>query len=220
MIFFNFYSFIQLIIVKNTKFYICRHINIINMSGKKEDLRVKITKQLLYDAMFDLLRDNRFENIKVTDICDKAEIHRTTFYKHFDNKYELLEYCILKLSEGFDEILGKYHYDNLNEFYEIIRNGYVTNIIEKDNLFIEILSNNKNGILMEKVYDVIINRVTENLKNNVSVDKLKGIPPEFIAQYYVAATFEVYRYWLEHPDFCTKEELIKYLDVLIFDSFD
>ena len=53
------------------------------MSGKKEDLRVKITKQLLYDAMFDLLRDNRFENIKVTDICDKAEIHRTTFYKHF-----------------------------------------------------------------------------------------------------------------------------------------
>ena len=174
------------------------------MSGKKEDLRVKITKQLLYDAMFDLLRDNRFENIKVTDICDKAEIHRTTFYKHFDNKYELLEYCILKLSEGFDEILGKYHYDN----------------IEKDNLFIEILSNNKNGILMEKVYDVIINRVTENLKNNVSADKLKGIPPEFIAQYYVAATFEVYRYWLEHPDFCTKEELIKYLDVLIFDSFD
>ena len=115
MIFFNFYSFIQLIVVKNTKFYICRPIKIINMSGKKEDLRVKITKQLLYDAMFDLLRDNRFENIKVTDICDKAEIHRTTFYKHFDNKYELLEYCILKLSEGFDEILGKYHYDNLNE---------------------------------------------------------------------------------------------------------
>ena len=190
------------------------------MSGKKEDLRVKITKQLLYDAMFDLLRENRFETIKVTDICDKAEIHRTTFYKHFDNKYELLEYCILKLSEGFDEILGKYDYDNLNEFYEIIRNGYVTNIIEKDNLFIEILSNNKNGILMEKVYDVIIIRVTENLKNNVSSDKLKGIPPEVIAQYYVAATFEVYRYWLEHPDFCTKEELIEYLDILIFDSFD
>ncbi|MEE0924547.1 MAG: hypothetical protein U0L35_02435, partial [Methanobrevibacter sp.] len=60
----------------------------------------------------------------------------------------------------------------------------------------------------------------ENLKNNVSADKLKGIPPEFIAQYYVAATFEVYRYWLEHPDFCTKEELIEYLDTLIFDSFD
>ena len=51
-------------------------IKIIIMSGKKEDLRVKITKQLLYDAMFDLLRDNRFENIKVTDICDKAEIHK------------------------------------------------------------------------------------------------------------------------------------------------
>lgn len=190
------------------------------MSERKEDLRVKITKQLLYDAMFDLLRDNRFENIKVTDICNKAEIHRTTFYKHFDNKYELLEYCILKLSEGFDEILGQYHYDNMNEFYAIIRNGYVTNIIEKDNLFIEVLSNNKNGILMDEVYDIIINRVTENLISNMPKEKLKGIPPEFIAQYYVAATFGVYRYWLEHPDFCTKEELIKYLDALIYDSFD
>lgn len=58
------------------------------------DLRVKRTYILLKNALFELLAHQSFEEIKVNDICNLAMVHRTTFYSHFSDKYELLEYCI------------------------------------------------------------------------------------------------------------------------------
>lgn len=48
---------------------------------KKDDLRIRRTYKLLSESLLDLLSENKFEDISVTDICEKAMIHRTTFYK-------------------------------------------------------------------------------------------------------------------------------------------
>ena len=49
------------------------------------------TKIYLSNALLELLKTKSFDNIKVTEICDKALIHKTTFYNHFEDKYELLD---------------------------------------------------------------------------------------------------------------------------------
>ena len=54
----------------------------------------KNTKQLLADNFKVLLRKSTMERITVKEITDLAGVIRPTFYNHFSDKYELLEYII------------------------------------------------------------------------------------------------------------------------------
>ena len=82
-----------------------------------DDLRVKRTYLLLKNALFELLAKKPFEEIKVNDICNAAMVHRTTFYSHFSDKYELLEYCIQDVEEELTKKISNNTYSNLKEFY-------------------------------------------------------------------------------------------------------
>jgi AcrR family transcriptional regulator len=62
-----------------------------NMSEARADLRVRRTRKLLWEALLAEMSARAFEEITVTDICDRAMVHRTTFYKHYEDKYALLE---------------------------------------------------------------------------------------------------------------------------------
>ena len=45
-------------------------------------------------AVIELLKKEKFEKLTVADICQAAMVNRMTFYKHFRDKYDLLEYAI------------------------------------------------------------------------------------------------------------------------------
>nr|WEA36001.1 TetR/AcrR family transcriptional regulator [Staphylococcus aureus] len=62
---------------------------------KETDLRVIKTKKLLQ-----LLEQHLFQTITVNQICHNALVHRTTFYKHFYDKYDLLEYLFNQLTKA------------------------------------------------------------------------------------------------------------------------
>ena len=64
-----------------------------------KDLRVIKTKKALTSSLYALLEIEPFSSITVHKICENAGIHRTTFYKHFYDKYELLVYLL--------EVIGK-----------------------------------------------------------------------------------------------------------------
>jgi AcrR family transcriptional regulator len=75
-----------------------------NASVEREDLRVRRTRKLLWEALLAELSERAFEDITVTDICERAMIHRTTFYKHYEDKYALLEQGMRQMySELVDE---------------------------------------------------------------------------------------------------------------------
>ena len=57
---------------------------------EKVDLRIKKTKRILFDALIRLMAKKNFEKIKVSDICEEALINRSTFYAHYEDKYDLL----------------------------------------------------------------------------------------------------------------------------------
>ena len=59
----------------------------------------KRTQDLLFDAVVALLTRRSFDDICVTDICGRASVHRSTFYKYYADKYELLEVQFRALAE-------------------------------------------------------------------------------------------------------------------------
>lgn len=55
-----------------------------------ENQRIRITKNMLKNALLDLLGNQPIGKITVYSLCEKAEINRTTFYKYYGSPYELL----------------------------------------------------------------------------------------------------------------------------------
>jgi AcrR family transcriptional regulator len=71
---------------------------------EKLDPRVRRTHQLLARAFVDLIQENGFQAVNVQDITARAGINRATFYAHFKDKYDLLDYYI---REGFRQEIDK-----------------------------------------------------------------------------------------------------------------
>ena len=75
--------------------------------NKKDDLRVIKTRKLIYQTLLELMKEKTFEEIKVSDICSKAMINRSTFYAHYEDKYELLVDFLSNLKEEFAHELNE-----------------------------------------------------------------------------------------------------------------
>ena len=106
------------------------------------DLRVKRTYILLKNALFELLAHQSFEEIKVNDICNLAMVHRTTFYSHFSDKYELLEYCIKDVEDELTQKIKYNKYSNLREFYTNLIMSLLEYIADNKKFFKNVLKNN------------------------------------------------------------------------------
>ena len=65
-----------------------------------QDLRVQRTKALI-TTFSDLLETKSFDNITIQDLCEKANVRRSTFYRHFNDKYDLLNHIVGTLIEYF-----------------------------------------------------------------------------------------------------------------------
>ena len=68
----------------------------------KEDLRIVKTKRALSSAFLQLLREKHFEEITINELCDRAEIRRATFYKHYTDKLNFLACFTRSLRDQFD----------------------------------------------------------------------------------------------------------------------
>ena len=51
-----------------------------------------ITKRALAAALKELIGEKAFEKISVGDICEKCEMNRKSFYYHFKDKYDLVNW--------------------------------------------------------------------------------------------------------------------------------
>lgn len=59
------------------------------------DVRVERTYRQLFNGLLDLLAESTFEDLTVSKLCEHSGVHRATFYKHFNDKYEFLDLCII-----------------------------------------------------------------------------------------------------------------------------
>ncbi len=120
----------------------------------KEDLRVRKTKRALSDAFVSLLQERHFEEITVNELCDRAEIRRATFYKHYTDKFHFLACFTRSLRDQFD--LNFWQTDKPDTTPE-----YYVEYVKKAIAFLnqhEVLVNN---ILKSDLFPTMMNIITE-----------------------------------------------------------
>ena len=63
----------------------------------KNNLRYKMSNEKIEKAFLSLIKNNNYENITISQICKLANIHRSTFYLHYDDINDL----IIKIESKF-----------------------------------------------------------------------------------------------------------------------
>lgn len=58
---------------------------------KSENQRVMLTKRLIREALVELLKAKNLRQISVRELCERAGINRTTFYKHYGAPEQVLQ---------------------------------------------------------------------------------------------------------------------------------
>ena len=71
-------------------------------SEGNEDLRIRRTHKLLQAALMELTIQKGFEAVTVKDICEFAMVNRATFYRHYVDKYDLLDHYMDELYDLLD----------------------------------------------------------------------------------------------------------------------
>lgn len=60
------------------------------MDSQKVDKRIIRTKKLIKRTMIELMQEKEVQNITVTDICNRADLNRGTFYTYHQDVYSLV----------------------------------------------------------------------------------------------------------------------------------
>ena len=76
------------------------------------------TKQKLTDALVELCEEKHYYDITVWDICNKAQLYRSTFYRYFETKDDMLreiEHKYVKQTQALTRNLGDFRADASEE---------------------------------------------------------------------------------------------------------
>lgn len=169
----------------------------------KENQRVRLSKQLLRNSLIDLLKDKNINKISVREICDHAEINRTTFYKYYGSQYDLL----LDMENILLTQLEFYLKDGNQDMINIIT--FIDDNIELCRI---LLNNNVDPDFPDKIlyHPLIKERVSEIITKEHSKTYL-----EYYHRFLVNGCYNVIKYWLNKANRETPEELCNHLQKLL-----
>ena len=91
-----------------------------NSVTKKENFTVyssaqKRTVQHITQTSFDLLHETDFDQLTVQKICKEAEVNRSTFYRYFEDKFDLLYHITQYIAELLYNEVKASRYDSVFE---------------------------------------------------------------------------------------------------------
>lgn len=113
----------------------------------KTDARIRYTKLVIRKAFLELLKKYSIEKVTVAEICRVAEINRATFYRYYENQYDLLSALE---NEMLDEIkTSSFEYRNdIDKLTEII----FTKFVEEKDVWTLLLSDHADLGFQNKIY--------------------------------------------------------------------
>jgi AcrR family transcriptional regulator len=191
------------------------------MSGEIIDRRIQKTRRLLQDSLIELVSEKGFESVTIQDIVDRANVGRSTFYTHFQDKNELLQSCFDQIGKLFE--LHNAHISNGGNVKDFHNARFLLNIfqfVEKNHkLFKALLGKPGIGTFNQPIYDYIFDYMYEAARMLTPRDKQNSYQPEMAAHYYVSAFIGTIRWWLDKDMPCSAEELDTFFKQLAIHGF-
>lgn len=159
-----------------------------------------LTKRALAEAMKELMNEVPFSKISVSDICERCHMNRKSFYYHFRDKYDLVNWIFdteaseaLRQSGGLESLDAMsvlcHHFYSNHQFYRRA---------------LEVQGQNS---LTEHFRELFVPILERSLKETMGADRVTSFHVDFFADAVICAI----RRWLVQKNCLPPEE---FLDVL------
>ncbi len=159
------------------------------------DRRSQRTRQLLRQALIDLMQTKSYAAISVKDILDRANVARSTFYTHFPTKDDLL-------FDGLQELLG--HLTRLesqtNEPALLPSLGFLRHVCQQRRLY-QALFGGPRGAAVTQSLQIQLRAHTEHRLIAGRLGLQPRVPVPVVADFVASAFLNLVRWWLDkNPD--------------------
>ncbi len=166
--------------------------------GEQGDLRVRRTHKLLWEALMAELSQRSFEEITVKEICERAMVHRTTFYKHYEDKYALLEQGLRQM---YDALVAEvtvppsaFSVDHPPPYFLRL----FEHVAAHQQFYKLMLCGEGIGEFQKLVKEYLVEQGEAKVREFTRADQHLAVPPAMYVQYVAGAVISTLAWWLEH----------------------
>lgn len=168
-----------------------------------------VTKLALKNSLMNLLRQKPLDKITINDIAEDCGISRMTFYYHFKDIYDLVEWTCVE--EARKALEGKKTYDTwqqgLMQVFQAVRENKPLIV----NVYRSISRDHVEDYLYKLIYPLLLDVVRENAVGlNVSQED-----QEYIAHFYKFAFVGLMLEWIRKDMQPDPQRIVDRLDVII-----
>ncbi len=172
------------------------------MENQKEQIR-----NLVFEVFWEVYKQEDLSKIKVSKICQLAQISRATFYKYFDGIHDLLDQWEQTIIDGRN--FQNRIMNNLVSFTmdEAILKSVIELYGEREEYFSVLLGANGDQCFRNK----LLQTITPIILNTVRATGRKEIHLDYIMEYQNAGIICVVSRWFENGKPISERELISLL---------
>ncbi len=167
------------------------------------DIRIQRTKELINNAMLELIKEKPVEKITPTELCRKATINRNTFYSHYKSTSEVLEGIENELLETVDNSIYESEIPNdaITVLCELLKsNPKMSNLV---------FSKNAGARIMNRVFE-IANKFNMS-KMNGEKNNLTDTQKQMLSAYTIMGSAAALEQWVKNGMTDNPEDVAKFI---------
>lgn len=169
---------------------------------KPVDRRVGRTRQLLQNALSELILEKGYEKVTVQDVIDRANVGRSTFYAHFESLDQLLLSGFEPLRTQFEDFLSGTTFD--------LESPWALSLA----IFQQVQKQQGGYITLTHVQKYLYGYLLDHLQSTLP-RKNKNIPPELLAHYVASSFIALMTWWIDNKYPFPAEKLNDYFRQLV-----
>ncbi|MEK3661864.1 TetR/AcrR family transcriptional regulator C-terminal domain-containing protein [Paenibacillus sp. FSL F4-0236] len=149
-----------------------------NNTTQRTDPRVLRTRQLLRDAVIELLEEMDIEKISVNRIAERAKINRVTFYLHYRDLPDMLEKMADEMVEDILQVVNNddNHHESVEEENLRILESLLKHIAENAKFYKVILTSKRSPIFTDRLFNLMAEIISAHQEKKEGVAEHSKIP--------------------------------------------
>ena len=173
----------------------CEERCVFRLSSSKLDRRKKYTRMVLKDSLIHLLKEKPIANITVKELCEQADINRSTFYSHYSDQHELLTQIEEEIIHDMNKTLMKYDHNQEEQALQMTEN--IIEYVAANSDICETLLSEHGDPNFKKQVMVLAHNYT--VKNSMSIYPIDDpVLFEYVSLFAVSGSIHVLEIWLKN----------------------